>query len=187
MNDRMALRFDLGATWLNLLATRGTHFGEHPVERIPTVERLTEWFERAELSPARKLSNRDLQRTWELRELLRPVALATADGDEPKTTDVSALDRFLQTHPAPIRLALTDRLTRERPKTASEALGRIARQAVDHLTGPEREFLSACPEHDCRGVFSDPSGRRRWCPNPACASRGRVRALRARRALSETS
>ncbi|MEV6627473.1 CGNR zinc finger domain-containing protein, partial [Amycolatopsis sp. NPDC051114] len=24
-------------------------------------------------------------------------------------------------------------------------------------------------------------GRRRWCPSPACASRGRVRALRERR------
>ncbi|MFI2584884.1 CGNR zinc finger domain-containing protein, partial [Streptomyces rochei] len=41
---------------------------------------------------------------------------------------------------------------------------------------------ATAPEHDCRGVFIDSVGRRRWCPSPACASRGRVKALRARRA-----
>jgi predicted RNA-binding Zn ribbon-like protein len=181
----MELRFDCGATWLNLLATRGTHFGEHPVERIPTVERLTEWFERAELSPSRKVSGRDLEQAWALRELLRPIALATVDGIEPATEHVAALADFLADHPAPVRLGIAERLVRAQPATAAEGLGRIAQQAVDQLTGPEREFLSSCPEHDCRGIFSNPSGRRRWCPNPACASRGRVRALRARRAQSQ--
>ncbi len=179
----MEFRFDLGATWLNLLATRGTHFGEHPVERMPTVERLAEWLEHVELRPARKVSADDLELAWELREVLRPIALATVDGVRPDAAQVKALRRFLGEEPVSVRV--TDRLVRSRPATAAEALGRIARQAVDHLTGPEREFLSACPEHDCRGVFSDPSGRRRWCPNPACATRGRVRAHRARKAQSD--
>jgi predicted RNA-binding Zn ribbon-like protein len=181
----MELRFDCGATWLNLLATRGTHFGEHPVERIPTVERFAEWLERAELTPARKASAAELELAWRLREILRPIALATVDGVRPEYEQVADLESFLSDHPAPARLGLRERLVVERPRTAGEALGRVARQAVDQLTGPEREFLSSCPEHDCRGVFSDPSGRRRWCPNPACASRGRVRALRARRAQSD--
>ncbi|WP_374102027.1 CGNR zinc finger domain-containing protein [Arthrobacter sp. ISL-5] len=38
---------------------------------------------------------------------------------------------------------------------------------------------------DCRWVFLDPSKRRRWCPSPACASRGRVRAHRARIGTTE--
>ncbi|MEU4521337.1 CGNR zinc finger domain-containing protein [Amycolatopsis sp. NPDC024027] len=33
-------------------------------------------------------------------------------------------------------------------------------------------------------MFADPAGRRRWCPSPACASRGRVRAQERRRAES---
>ncbi|MEU3521152.1 CGNR zinc finger domain-containing protein [Streptomyces sp. NPDC006654] len=33
----------------------------------------------------------------------------------------------------------------------------------------------------------DPPGRRRWCPSPACASRGRVRAMRARRSAAAAS
>ncbi|WP_367187380.1 CGNR zinc finger domain-containing protein [Microbacterium sp.] len=45
-------------------------------------------------------------------------------------------------------------------------------------TGP-RSSSTGCDEVDCRWVFLDPSGRRRWCPAPACASRGRVRAHRA--------
>ncbi|WP_433234201.1 CGNR zinc finger domain-containing protein [Actinomadura nitritigenes] len=73
------------------------------------------------------------------------------------------------------------RLVRAAPADGDAALARIARQAVDHLTGPERASLKVCPEDDCRGVFADPADRRRWCPSPACASRGRVRALRARR------
>ncbi|MGW1341678.1 CGNR zinc finger domain-containing protein [Kribbella sp. NPDC002412] len=180
MADRMDFRFDLGATWLNLLATRGTHFGEHPVERLPTVERFAEWLDRVELRPVRKVTAEDLASAYELRELLRPIALATVDGVRPDATQVKALERLVGDEP--MRVKVTGRLVRSRPATAAEALGRIARQAIDQLTGPEREFLSACPEHDCRGVFSDPSGRRRWCPNPTCATRGRVRAHRARKA-----
>ncbi|MEV0282645.1 MULTISPECIES: CGNR zinc finger domain-containing protein [unclassified Kribbella] len=185
MADRMDFRFDLGATWLNLLATRGTHFGEHPVERMPTVERFAEWLDRVELRPTRKVTAEDLASAHELRETLRPIALATVDGVRPSPADVKALGRFLDADP--LQLKVTDRLTRSRPTTATESLSRIARQAADHLTGPERHFLAACPEQDCRGVFSDPSGRRRWCPNPTCATRGRVRAHRARKARSDNA
>ncbi|MEU2424008.1 CGNR zinc finger domain-containing protein [Streptomyces sp. NPDC007851] len=58
---------------------------------------------------------------------------------------------------------------------------------MDQLTGSDRRALRSCPEHDCRGVFIDPPGRRRWCPSPACASRGRVRAMRARRSATAAS
>jgi len=183
--DRTEFRLDCGATWLNLLATRGSHFGENPVERVPTVERFAEWLDRVELRPLRKVSEAELELAWELRETLRPIALATVDGVRPDAAAVKALGRFLDDDE--IVLKVTDRLVRSRPQTAADALSRIAHQAVDHLTGPEREFLSSCPEHDCRGVFSDPSGRRRWCPNPACATRGRVRAHRARKNQEQTA
>ena len=68
---RLAFRFDSGSTWLNLLATRGQHFGEHPVERIPTVERLTDWLAEAELTPARPVSAADLDLVWKVREYHR--------------------------------------------------------------------------------------------------------------------
>lgn len=178
-------RFDCGATWLNLLATKGRSFGPKPIERLGTVDRLAEWLARCELTPTRAPGDDDLHQAVRLRETLRELALATVDERPPARPAVAALAQFLATHDDPVRLHGGRRLRREPPSTAAEALARIARQAVDHLTGADRAGLKVCPEHDCRGVFVDPPGRRRWCPSPACASRGRVRALRARRAEAD--
>lgn len=182
-------RFDCGATWLNLLATRGRSFSAQPVERLSTPVRLAEWLEHSELTPARPPEKADLGQARALRETLRGLALATVSGEPPPGEAAADLGAFLAEHADdPVRLLVADRLLREPPRTTGEALARIARQAVDHLTGPERQTLKVCPEHDCRGLFADPADRRRWCPSPACASRGRVRALRARRrAAPETT
>lgn len=180
--DKYAFRFDCGATWLNLLATKGRSFSTHPVERMDTPARFTEWLDRSELLPRRPPTTADLTQAIRLRESLRDLALATVEGRTPPGAAVAELSAFLTEHDDPVRLTVDDRLRREPPATAGDALARIARQAVDHLTGADRAALKACPEHDCRGIFTDPLGRRRWCPAPACASRGRVRAMRARRA-----
>ncbi len=172
----------MGAPWLNLLATRGRHFGAQPVERLPTAERLREWLARAELTPLAPVTDADLARTRELRETLRPLALGAVDRSAPRPEQVQALTAFLA--PEPVNLAALDRLHRSAPASTADALARLAHQAADWLTGPLRHDLRACPELDCRGVFADPGGRRRWCPSPACASRGRVRALRERRRAS---
>ncbi|VVJ19240.1 Uncharacterised protein [Amycolatopsis camponoti] len=172
-------RLEMGAPWLNLLATRGTHFGPRPVERIPTVERLRDWLALVELTPLAPVTHADLREAHRLREVLRELALGAVDGVAPRADQVTPLTGFLKTEP--MHLAALDRLHRSAPPTASEAFARLAHQAADWLTGPLRDDLRACPEQDCRGVFADPGGRRRWCPSPACASRGRVRALRERR------
>jgi len=181
-DDRLAFRFDCGATWLNLLATSGRTFSAHPVERIATPERLSDWLERCELTPTERPPGlQDLERTIVLREALRTLALATVTAEPPPADAVATLAEFLTADPDPVRIIAAGRLLRELPASTDVALARIARQALDHLTGADRHALAVCPEHDCRGVFTDPTGRRRWCPSPACASRGRVRALRARR------
>ncbi|AEW93917.1 MULTISPECIES: CGNR zinc finger domain-containing protein [Streptomycetaceae] len=183
MNDdeRFAFRFDSGATWLNLLATSGRTFGAHPVERIGDPERLAQWFAACELTPVTPPGPADVERARRLRETLRLLAMATVAGQRPPERAAREVADFLAAHHDPVRLTVADRLLREPPADPGAALARIARQAVDHLTGPDRGNLAVCAEHDCRGVFADPGGRRRWCPAPACASRGRVRALRARR------
>ncbi len=169
----------MGAPWLNLLATRGRHFGAQPVERIPTPARLRDWLARVELTPLAPVGPAELHEAHRLREVLRELALGAVDGIPPKAGQVGPLAAFLKTEP--VHLAALDRLHRSAPPTAAAAFARLAHQAADWLTGPLRHDLRACPEQDCRGVFADPGGRRRWCPSPACASRGRVRALRERR------
>lgn len=169
----------MGAPWLNLLATRGRHFGTQPVERLATRDRLAEWLRHSELTPLAPVTEADLAAAHRLREILRDLALAAVDGRAPARSAPAALAEFPTGEP--VRLAVLDRLHRSAPATTADALGRLAHQAADWLTGPLRHDLRACPERDCRGVFADPGGRRRWCPAPACASRGRVRALRERR------
>jgi predicted RNA-binding Zn ribbon-like protein len=178
-------RFDCGATWLNLLATSGRTFSPRPLERLATPERLARWFAGCELTPLSPPTAADVERARRLREILRVLAMSTVAGERPPERAARDLADFLAAHPDPVRLAVTERLLREPPPDAAAALARVARQAVDHLTGPERGNLAVCGEHDCRAVFADPGGRRRWCPSPACASRGRVRALRARRKAAE--
>ncbi|MEU6439534.1 CGNR zinc finger domain-containing protein [Streptomyces sp. NPDC047046] len=185
--DPYAFRFDCGAEWLNLLATRGRAFGARPVERLDSVDRLVAWLRHTELTPRRRPGDADLTLALGLRETLRALALATAEDVPPPPDAVAGLAAFLAAHPDPVALTGGSRLRRKAPADTGEALGRLARQAADTLTGPGRTALRVCPETDCRGVFCDQSGRRRWCPSAACASRGRVRALRARRAGSRTA
>jgi predicted RNA-binding Zn ribbon-like protein len=183
--SQQAFRFDCGATWLNLLATRGRTFGARPIERLASVDRLNEWFEACELTPSQAPVESDVELAWHLREALRKLALATVSGEAPSPEAIATLSELLDA--GSLRLVVEGRLRLEPPPTARAALARIARQAADHLTGRDRHALLVCPEDDCRSVFVDPSGRRHWCPSPACASRGRVRALRARRAAGEAS
>jgi predicted RNA-binding Zn ribbon-like protein len=180
--DQAAFRFDCGAVWLNLLATKGRSFGSKPVERLATPQLLAVWLGRCELAPAQPVGDDDLRQARQLRETLRALALAAVDERPPPSDAAADLAAFLTEHDRPVRLTARDRLRQDPPGTTATALARIARQAVEQLTTADRLALKVCPEDDCRGVFIDPPGRRRWCPSPACASRGRVRALRARRA-----
>lgn len=182
--DSLAFRFDCGAAWLNLLATKARSFSAEPTERLATPSQLAEWLEQCELSPATPPDERDLEQARQLRETLRALALATVDEQPPPAAAVETLAGFLSQHDDPVRLTANGRLRREPPATTMTALGRLARQAADHLAGADRLALKSCPEADCRGIFTDPPGRRRWCPSPSCASRGRVRALRARRSAA---
>lgn len=181
MIDR-EFRLDCGATWLNLLATRGRSYSSAPVERIATPTLLGEWLLLSGLPPEVAPTAADLELAWQLRADLRALAMAAVAGTPPPAGEVARLAAFVEGPAESVLLDATDRLVRRPPHDSTTALRRIALQAVDQLTGDAVQALAVCPEHDCRGVFANPGGRRRWCPAPACASRGRVRALRERRA-----
>src|SRR4051812_22703492 len=107
-----AFRLDCGATWLNLLATKGRAFGARPVERIPDVPRFAAWLAACELAPARPVDAADLERARWLREVLRPIALATVGGEAPADGEVRALEGFLAASAEPVALAVDGRLVR---------------------------------------------------------------------------
>lgn len=173
-----------GATWLNFMATIGQAYGAHPQERLPDPRALAAWLGAVDLSPRRAPSEADLAGALALRGALRELALAHVDQRAAPAGAAAELIRRLPSA-VPDLDAGRDAVRFSPPADCAEALGRIALQAAMHLSGPERTQLRVCAEHDCRWVFADPTGRRRWCPSPACANRGRVRAHRARRKSAE--
>ncbi|MFC8732144.1 CGNR zinc finger domain-containing protein [Luteimicrobium sp. NPDC057192] len=173
--EKTEFRTDGGATWLNLLATRGQSFGAHPVERLPDAAAAAAWLQLVGLPPDAPLEGAELAALVSLREALRELAIAAVE-DRPASPEAR---RLVGEHAATTlpHVAAGDARV---PVPVPESLGAIAAQALVTLAGPDRHLLKECAEADCRWVFLDPAGRRRWCPNPACATRGRVRAHRAR-------
>jgi predicted RNA-binding Zn ribbon-like protein len=177
MEKDAVFRFDGGATWLNLLATQGQSFGARPVERLPTPDSGSRWLTRVGYPPKDAVTPANLDQLVLLREALRGLAMAAVAGRDPSPDALAHVRR--------VASALTDLAFTSPPEhgvAVETALGMIAIQALVTLQGPDRELLKECAESDCRWVFLDTSGRRHWCPSPSCASRGRVRAHRARQA-----
>lgn len=179
MADDEGFRFDGGATWVNLLATRGQSFGARPIERIPTEEAARRWLTLAGFPPRDALTGGDLEQLVLLREALRDLAMAAVAGREPSSDARAHVQRIASA-------SLGDAFANpsEDGTTVAEACTAIAVQALVTMRGPDRHLLKECGEVDCRWVFLDTSGRRHWCPSPACATRGRVRAHRARNRTS---
>ncbi|HXH36088.1 MAG TPA: CGNR zinc finger domain-containing protein [Plantibacter sp.] len=174
-------RSDGGATWLNLLATQGQSFGPRPVERLPTPSAAEEWLNHFGLPLSEAVSESGLGELVQLREALRELAMATVADREPSAEATTIVEAVAGNPAAPSFPSMLG----DRSLSLQAALAAIAIQALVALAGPDRQYLTSCAEEDCRWVFLDTSGRRHWCPSPACASRGRVRAHRARRATAE--
>jgi predicted RNA-binding Zn ribbon-like protein len=175
-----AMRFDTGAGWLDLLATVGSAYGPDPVERVPGVAELDAWLDHQGLTPRTAPDGADVVALHGLREALRPLALAAVAGDAVTEEQVTALQPYLD-RAVPPRATLVDGVPAPGPpETVDDALARLTQAALVSLGGPERQHLGACGDDECRMVFLDPAGRRRWCSSQRCGVRARVRAHRAR-------
>jgi predicted RNA-binding Zn ribbon-like protein len=175
------LRFDTGAAWLDLVASVGFAHGPRSMERLYDLDRLREWLATENLLPAAELTEADLDLARDLRQTLRTLAEAAVTGERPPKGITARLNEVLAAEaPLGVRINRSGALTTSRPATPREALARVARQAVEHLTGPVAATVRACADHDCTTMFIDPGGRRRWCSAETCGVRNRVRAHRER-------
>lgn len=178
MADPSALRYDLGATWLNLLGTVGRAGTSHEVERLKRPDLLVQWLGHENLTPRATVTEADVVQARLLRTGLRSLMLSTMDGRAPDPQAIATLNAFLAGE-EPLRV--TEDLKVAPPSTVAAALASIAREAVTHLTGPEAARLHICAAEECTSPFLDTSGRRRWCSPGTCGVKERVRAHRARR------
>ena len=169
-----------GAAWLDLLATLGGRYRDAQVDALADAGALREWLREHGLEPTGAVTEADVLRTRAVREALHRTAAAALRDEPPAPADVRTIDEALHAdRPVRVRRA-GGALSLTRPATAAEALGRLARDAVQDLAGPRREQLHACGDDTCSGIFVDATGRRRWCSDLTCGNRARVRAFRSR-------
>ena len=169
-----------GASWLDLLATLTGRYRTAQVDAIDSPTMLRAWLREHGLEPSATVTTDDVQRVGVIREAIHRTAAASLRGERPDPADVRRLEHALDADQA-IRVRLgRSGLAVGRPATAQEALARVTRDAVQDLTGPQRERLHACGDDTCSGIFLDHTGRRRWCSDERCGNRMRVRAHRAR-------
>jgi predicted RNA-binding Zn ribbon-like protein len=174
------LRLDAGTSWLDLLASVGNAYTADPVERLTGPEPMQRWLAHHGLTPERAPTDADVASARALRETLRPLVIAVLDGEPVPAEPLRALRRWLDADTSLRPVERNGRPAPAAPPTPEVALARVARQALEHLGGPEAEHLHACAADDCRMAFLDPAGRRRWCAPDRCGVRARVRAHRAR-------
>ncbi len=166
------LRCETGAAWLDLLATQSRAYGPAPVERLVDVPALTWWLEVEGLLPRLAPTDEDLAEARSLRAALRALGLATVHDHSISRADATVLNHHL---------AADRPLTwpTQPPAMTGEALGRLARQAVETVTERSAE-LHRCADAECGLLFLDAGGRRRWCAAEVCGVRNRVRSHRER-------
>ncbi|MCA0156937.1 ABATE domain-containing protein [Tsukamurella sp. M9C] len=145
-----------------------------PLERIPTPQRLADWFTVVGLAVF-ACTDDDLARAVELREAIHRAATAAAR-DEPLPpravrvlNDCSARGRAA--------LVLTPQRQGRWDLTAgdetTDALGVIARDAITLLAGERPGRWALCASPTCRAAFFDTSRSRsrRWCEMNTCGNK----------------
>lgn len=176
---------EAGRPSLQLLAT----LGGRRDERVPDAAAFDAWLlARGLVERSCRPDAEDLERMRALRAALMSTVAAELSGERPDRAHLETLNAAAAVPARAPRLSFDRgglRVERGEPRVA-EILGALARDAIDLLTGPERELLRECAAEDCRGLYVDasPGRSRRWCSAARCGNRARVAAHRARRAAA---
>ncbi|MFF0497365.1 CGNR zinc finger domain-containing protein [Nocardia aobensis] len=166
--------FRLGAVLAtSFTGTLSERHGE-PVERIPTPQRLVDWLEVNGLA-VDSCTTTQLDLARELREAIHAAATAAALGSALPASAVRIInDRSIQGRAAAI---LTPDGTRRwrlsAPSCVEDALGVIAADAIDIISGERDGKLALCASPTCRAAFFDTSQSRtrKWCDMNTCGNR----------------
>lgn len=183
--DGDAFRFRAGRLSLDLCSTLLWRY-RAPTEQLQDPADFARWLREAGVGPAiTKPREHDLNTARVLREAVYTLVHDCIEGrplaEEPVAT-INAIAALPD--PAP-GLTVLGELVWSAEAPASAALSRVARDAIELLTGPSVARLRECAAPDCAFLFVDTSrpGRRRWCAMNRCGNREHVRKHRRRRQL----
>ncbi|MGP4111555.1 CGNR zinc finger domain-containing protein [Streptomyces sp. 4N509B] len=161
----------------------------HPVERIPTPQRLVDWLAVNGLvvdscTPAQ------LDRARELRESIHAAATAAALQDPLPASAVQVInDHSVQGRAAAILTPEGERQWRLGSTSVEDALGVIAADAISIIAGERDGRLALCASPSCRAAFFDTSRSRtrRWCDMNTCGNRQKKARFHARKRQDSVS
>ncbi|MEU2758830.1 ABATE domain-containing protein [Streptomyces sp. NPDC007094] len=145
----------------------------HAVERIPVPHRLIDWLAVYGLA-VDSCTPEQLELARELRESIHAAATAAALRQALPTAAVQIIgDRSVEGRAAAVLTPEGERRWRLASSSVEDALGVIAADAVDVISGERDGKLALCASPTCRAAFFDTSRSRtrRWCDMNTCGNR----------------
>lgn len=153
--------------------TLSERYGD-PVERIAVPQRFVDWLAVNDLAVS-SCSEVELHNAHELRESVHVVATAAALGDQLPTRAVEVVNNRSARGRATAILTPDGGRRWQLRETAGvvDALGVIAADAIDIVSGERDGRLALCASPTCRAAFFDTSQSRsrRWCDMNTCGNR----------------
>ncbi|MEV6278112.1 ABATE domain-containing protein [Nocardia sp. NPDC051832] len=151
-------------------ATRTERQGDS-VERIPTPQRLVDWLALNGLA-VDSCTDTQLARARELREAIHTAATAAATRAALPAAAVQVINDSSSGGRATAILT-AERKRRWQLTSVEDALGVIAADAIDIITGERDGKLALCDSPTCRAAFFDTSQSRtrKWCDMNTCGNR----------------
>ncbi|WP_439379040.1 CGNR zinc finger domain-containing protein [Amycolatopsis lexingtonensis] len=144
------------------------------VERIPVPQRLVDWLVVSGLD-VDSCTDAQLALARELRESIHAVATAAATGEALPAAAVRVInDRSAQGRAVAVLTPEGERRWRlSSPSRVEDALGVIAADAIDVISGERDGKLALCASPTCQAAFFDTSRSRtrRWCDMGTCGNR----------------
>ncbi|MBM7790522.1 CGNR zinc finger domain-containing protein [Tenggerimyces flavus] len=178
--ESQAFWFDAGAVCLELLTTGGElSWGYEEFLRTPTD--VQEWAKASRVNADELAVDEDgLDELRGLREAVWNVAKAVMASDPPPPRDLARLNERATTSAVP-QIDEHQNKHWQKPMTASQFTGTIARDAIELFSGPYADRVRQCEGH-CELIFVDTSrpGKRRWCSMQRCGNRAKIREFRDR-------
>jgi predicted RNA-binding Zn ribbon-like protein len=142
------------------------------------------------VEPGTRASDRELQQARDLREAIYRLMLIRIAQRPAAAADIRVINDWARRRtPAP-QLSVDEPFTLQThdEDDAGMALGVVARDAIDLVTGTRAASLRACEATDCGMLYLDLSQghTRRWCSMKECGNRAKAAAYRARRKKDTT-
>ncbi|MBY8863265.1 CGNR zinc finger domain-containing protein [Nocardia sp. CA2R105] len=182
--------FRLGSVLATSFTATLTERQGDAVERIPTPQRLVDWLAVSGLA-VHSCTTAQLELARELRESIHAVATAAATGDTLPATAVQVInDCSIRGRAAAILTPEGNRQWRlGSASRVEDALGVIAADAIDIISGERDGRMALCASPTCRAAFFDTSQSRtrKWCEMNTCGNRQKKARFNANQRKNDTA